>query len=201
MAQARVTDYFAQNKKGGVGRSVRSKGQKVSVDVSDSVVIAKPTTSSRATRSARVHATPEPQKHVHQEFLKVIDEVLSADTVETATEVSHVSLTASPRTPKRTSAEFDVCSVVFASTAEQHSSAKKRLRLGRTSPEDRTVPKTARKRLDLLKHDDKEQVTLSSAKCCVQTKCVFETRRSVKRDLDAYVTLNPFNKMSLMCYF
>lgn len=178
MAQARVTDYFAQNKKGGVGRSVRSKGQKVSVDVSDSVVIAKPRTSSRATRSARVHATPEPQKHVHQEFLKVIDEVLSADTVETATEVSHVSLTASPRTPKRTSAEFDVCSVVFASTAEQHSSAKKRLRLGRTSPEDRTVPKTARKRLDLLKHDDKEQVTLSSANVNV----AFKQNVCLKRD-------------------
>ncbi|XP_039546691.1 DNA replication factor Cdt1 isoform X2 [Pimephales promelas] len=157
MAQARVTDYFAQNKKGGVGRSGRSKGQKLSVDVSESAVIAKPRTSSRATRSSRVPATPEPQKHVHQEFLKVIDEVLSADTVETSTDVSSVSLTASPRTPKRTSAEFDVCSVVFPSTAEQHSSAKKRLRLGRTSPQDRTVPKTARKRLDLLKHDDKEQ--------------------------------------------
>ncbi|XP_039546692.1 DNA replication factor Cdt1 isoform X3 [Pimephales promelas] len=161
MAQARVTDYFAQNKKGGVGRSGRSKGQKLSVDVSESAVIAKPRTSSRATRSSRVPATPEPQKHVHQEFLKVIDEVLSADTVETSTDVSSVSLTASPRTPKRTSAEFDVCSVVFPSTAEQHSSAKKRLRLGRTSPQDRTVPKTARKRLDLLKHDDKEQKTFS----------------------------------------
>ncbi|XP_077057654.1 DNA replication factor Cdt1 isoform X2 [Siphateles boraxobius] len=157
MAQARVTDYFAQNKKGGVGRSGRSKGQKVSVDVSESAVIAKPRTSSRATRSSRVHATPEPQKHVHQEFLKVIDEVLSADTVETTTDVSNVDLTASPRTPKRTSVEFDVCSVVFPSTTEQHSSAKKRLRLGRTSPQDHTVPKTARKRLDLLKHDDKEQ--------------------------------------------
>ncbi|XP_056090778.1 DNA replication factor Cdt1 isoform X2 [Rhinichthys klamathensis goyatoka] len=157
MAQARVTDYFAQNKKGGVGRSGRSKGQKLPVDVSDSAVFAKPRSSSRATRSSRVPATPEPQKHVHQEFLKVIDEVLSADTVETATDVSSVSLTASPRTPKRTLAEFDVCSVVFPSTTEQHSSAKKRLRLGRTSPQDRTVPKTARKRLDLLKHDDKEQ--------------------------------------------
>ncbi|XP_056090779.1 DNA replication factor Cdt1 isoform X3 [Rhinichthys klamathensis goyatoka] len=161
MAQARVTDYFAQNKKGGVGRSGRSKGQKLPVDVSDSAVFAKPRSSSRATRSSRVPATPEPQKHVHQEFLKVIDEVLSADTVETATDVSSVSLTASPRTPKRTLAEFDVCSVVFPSTTEQHSSAKKRLRLGRTSPQDRTVPKTARKRLDLLKHDDKEQKTFS----------------------------------------
>ncbi|KAK7175695.1 hypothetical protein R3I93_000074 [Phoxinus phoxinus] len=157
MAQARVTDFFAQNKKGGVGRSVRSKGQKVSVDVSESAVISKPRPSSRATRSSRAPATPEPQKHVHQEFLKVIDEVLSADTVETATDVSNVDLTASPRTPKRTAVEFDVCSVVFPSTAEQHSSAKKRLRLGRTSPEDRAVPATARKRLDLLKHDDKER--------------------------------------------
>lgn len=171
MAQARVTDYFAQSKK---GRSVRSKGQKVSGDVVESAVITKPKTSSRATRASRKTtrdpAAPEPQKHVQQEFLKVIDEALSAETVETATDArdgSHSGLTASPRTPKRTSVEFDVCSVLFPSTAEQHSSAKKRLRLSasRASPEERAGQKTARKKLDLLKNDDKEQVHI--AKCCV----------------------------------
>ncbi|XP_067257671.1 DNA replication factor Cdt1 isoform X2 [Chanodichthys erythropterus] len=170
MAQARVTDYFAQSKK---GRSVRSKGQKVSGDVVESAVITKPKTSSRATRASRKTtrdpAAPEPQKRVQQEFLKVIDEALSAEAVETATDsrdVSHSDLTASPRTPKRTSVEFDVCSVLFPSTTEQHSSAKKRLRLSasqscRTSPEERAGQKTARKKLDLLRNDDQEQKTFS----------------------------------------
>lgn len=171
MAQARVTDYFAQSKKGGVARSLRTKGQKVSGDAVESAVIAKPKTSSRSTRSSRKTtrdpSTPEPQKHVQQEFLKVIDEALLAQT-DTATDlrvVSNEGLTASPRTPKRT-AEFDVCSVLFPSTTEQHSSAKKRMRVNasqnrRASPEERTVHKTARKKLDLLRNDHKEQVRIA----------------------------------------
>ncbi|XP_067308078.1 DNA replication factor Cdt1 isoform X1 [Pseudorasbora parva] len=166
MAQARVTDFFAQSKKGGGVRSARSKGQKVSGDVAESAVITKPRAPTRATRSSREPTrdpgTPEPQKHVQREFLKVIDEALSAETEESATDVSHARLTESPRTPKRTSAEFDVCSVLFASTAERHSSAKKRPRVSAsqnrvTEPEERAVPKTARKKLDLLKNDDKEK--------------------------------------------
>uniref|UniRef100_A0A673G4P2 DNA replication factor Cdt1-like n=1 Tax=Sinocyclocheilus rhinocerous TaxID=307959 RepID=A0A673G4P2_9TELE len=171
MAQARVTDYFAQSKKGGVVRSLRSKGQKVSGDAVESAVTAKPKTPSRSTRSSRKTtrgpSTPEPQKHVQQEFLKIIDEALSAQT-ETATDlrdVSNESLTASPRTPKRL-AEFDVGSVLFPSTTEQHSSAKKRMRVNasqhcRASPEERTVQKTARKKLDLLTNDHKEQKTFT----------------------------------------
>ncbi|XP_067308084.1 DNA replication factor Cdt1 isoform X2 [Pseudorasbora parva] len=170
MAQARVTDFFAQSKKGGGVRSARSKGQKVSGDVAESAVITKPRAPTRATRSSREPTrdpgTPEPQKHVQREFLKVIDEALSAETEESATDVSHARLTESPRTPKRTSAEFDVCSVLFASTAERHSSAKKRPRVSAsqnrvTEPEERAVPKTARKKLDLLKNDDKEKKTFS----------------------------------------
>lgn len=172
MAQARVTDYFAQSKKGGVAQSLRSKGQKASADVVESAVITKPKTSSRAASSSRKTSrdptTPEPQKHVQQEFLKVIDEALSAQTADTATDLRDVSnegLTASPRTPKRT-AEFDVCSVLFPSTTEQHSSAKKRLRVSasqhrRASPEERAVQKTARKKLDLLTNGHKEQVRIA----------------------------------------
>ncbi|XP_051577033.1 DNA replication factor Cdt1-like [Myxocyprinus asiaticus] len=167
MAQARVTDYFAQNKKSGVGRSLRCKGQKVPVDVAESSVITEPKTSSRAARSLRT--TTQSQKHVQQEFLKVIDEALSAETVDTVTDLRDVSIdgrTASPRTPKRSCAEFDVCSVVFPSTAELHSSAKKRQRLqagrnSKTSPEERTGQKSARKKLDLLKNDDQVQKTFS----------------------------------------
>uniref|UniRef100_A0A8C2CI78 DNA replication factor Cdt1-like n=1 Tax=Cyprinus carpio TaxID=7962 RepID=A0A8C2CI78_CYPCA len=170
MAQARVTDYFAQSKKGGVAQSLRSKGQKASADVVESAVITKPKTSSRAASSSRKTSrdptTPEPQKHVQQEFLKVIDEALSAQTADTTTDLRDVSnegLTASPRTPKRSSAEFDACSVLFPSTTEQHSSAKKRMRINaslscRPSPEERADHKTARKKLELMRNDDKEQV-------------------------------------------
>lgn len=170
MSQARVTDYFAQSKKGGVVRSARSKGQKVSADAA---VIAKPKTASGSTRSSRKTTsdprTPEPQKHVQQEFLKVIDEALSAQTADTTTDLRDVSnegLTASPRTPKRSSAEFDACSVLFPSTTEQHSSAKKRMRINaslscRPSPEERADHKTARKKLELMRNDDKEQVRVA----------------------------------------
>ncbi len=178
MAQARVTDYFAQSKNGGVTRSLRSKGQKVSGDAVESAVIAKPKTPSRSKstcssrKTTRDPSTPDPQKHVQQEFLKVIDEALSAQTDNvTATDLRDVSnegLTASPRTPKRT-AEFDVCSVLFPSTTELHSSAKKRMRVNarqtcRASPEERTLHKTARKKLDLLRHEHEEQVTLPIAR-------------------------------------
>nr|XP_055072497.1 DNA replication factor Cdt1 [Misgurnus anguillicaudatus] len=165
MAQARVTDYFAQSKKGGAARSLRSKGQKVSVNDVQSAAITKPKTS-RATRSSRTAtlsiASPEPQKRVQQEFLKVIDEALSSESADTAIDSSDAKLTASPRTPKRSSAEFDVCAVVFPSTTELHSSAKKRQRLHtgqkhESVREGRTGTKSARKKLDLLKHDGKEQ--------------------------------------------
>ncbi|XP_067257670.1 DNA replication factor Cdt1 isoform X1 [Chanodichthys erythropterus] len=203
MAQARVTDYFAQSKK---GRSVRSKGQKVSGDVVESAVITKPKTSSRATRASRKTtrdpAAPEPQKRVQQEFLKVIDEALSAEAVETATDsrdVSHSDLTASPRTPKRTSVEFDVCSVLFPSTTEQHSSAKKRLRLSasqscRTSPEERAGQKTARKKLDLLRNDDQEQSTEPSASSTAQTQqtAIKESKNTVNHNANG----SPVNKTS-----
>ncbi|XP_059372124.1 DNA replication factor Cdt1-like isoform X2 [Carassius carassius] len=166
MAQTRVTDYFAQSKKGGVARSSRSKRQKVSVDVVESAAITKPKTSSRAARSSRKTtrdlATPEPQKHVQLEFLRVIDEALSAQTADTATDLrdaSNEGFTASPRTPKRSSAEFDVCSVLFPSTTEQHISAKKRLRV--SVPKERAVHKTARKRLDLIRNYDEEQKTFT----------------------------------------
>ncbi|KAI7814296.1 DNA replication factor Cdt1 [Triplophysa rosa] len=167
MAQARVTDYFARSKKGSVARSFRSKGQKVSVDVAESAAIAKPKTSRRATRSSRNAtrplASPEPQRCVQKEFLKVIDEALSseaADPVTDARDERNAVVTASPRTPKRGSEEFDVCSVLFPSTAELHSSAKKRQRLQtdqKREPGEKTSTKSARKKLDLLGKDGKEQ--------------------------------------------
>ncbi|XP_016147693.1 DNA replication factor Cdt1-like [Sinocyclocheilus grahami] len=207
MAQARVTDYFAQSKKGGVARSLRSKGQSVSVDVVESAVITKPKTSSRAARSSRKTTrdptTPEPQKHVQQEFLKVIDEALSAQASDTATDLRDVSnegLTASPRTPKRTSAEFDVCSVLFPSTTEQHSSAEKRMRVNaslscRTSPEERTVHKTARKKLDLMRNDDKEQSIEPLANSTPQAPQQTASKES-KNTVNHNANSSPVNKTS-----
>ncbi|KTF78173.1 hypothetical protein cypCar_00040428 [Cyprinus carpio] len=200
MSQARVTDYFAQSKKGGVARSARSKGQKVSADAA---VIAKPKTASGSTRSSRETTrdprTPEPQKHVQQEFLKVIDEALSAqtDTLTDFRDVSNEGLTASPRTPKRT-AEFDVCSVLFPSTTEQHSSAKKRLRVSasqhrRASPEERAVQKTARKKLDLLTNGHKEQSIEPLANSTSQAPQQTASKES-KNTVDHNANSSPVNK-------
>lgn len=183
MAQARVTDYFAQSKK---GRPVRSNGLKESGDA----VITKPRTSSRATR--KTTHDPESQKHVQQEFLRVIDEALSAEPVQTATDsraVSDAGLTASPRTPKRTATEFDVCSVLFPSAAEQHSTAKKRLRLSasqnrRTSPEERAGPRGARKKLDLLRNDDKAQVPIAKRRRR-SFKCGYTTNKEHQSSLNS----------------
>lgn len=201
MAQARVTDYFAQSKKPGVSRSLRSKGQKLSGDVVESAVISKPRSSSRTSRSSRkaTHSeiiTAEPQKQTHQEFLKVIDEALSTETAETVADLRDVKiegLTASPRTPKRSSPEFDVCSVLFPSTTEQHSSAKKRQRLNtgqncRSSPEQRVGQKTARKKLNLLTNDDKvksiEPLANSSSQAPQQTARK-ESRNTVNHNTNA----------------
>ncbi|TRY96168.1 hypothetical protein DNTS_026749 [Danionella cerebrum] len=169
MEQARVTDYFAQSKKSGVSRSLRSKGQKASGDVLPVAAITKP--KPRASRAGRSSQKPtqdaslvaEPEKHATEKFLRVIDEAISSGTTDTVKELRDVcsdSLTASPRTPKRSS-EFDVCSVLFPSTAEQHSSAKKRQKLnggqGKSSPEERAGQPTARKKLNLVTHEHKEK--------------------------------------------
>uniref|UniRef100_A0A672M9I3 Chromatin licensing and DNA replication factor 1 n=1 Tax=Sinocyclocheilus grahami TaxID=75366 RepID=A0A672M9I3_SINGR len=195
MAQARVTDYFAQSKKGGVARS---KGHNVSRDAVESAVTAKPKTPSRS-KTTRGPSTPEPQKHVQQEFLKIIDEALSAQT-QTATDLRDVSnegLTASPRTPKRM-AEFDVCSVLFPSTSEQHCSAKKRMRANasqhcRASPEQRTVQKTARKKLDLLTNDHKEQSIEPLANSTSQAPQQTASKES-KKTVDHNANSSPVNK-------
>ncbi|XP_018943616.1 DNA replication factor Cdt1-like [Cyprinus carpio] len=207
MAQARVTDYFAQSKKGGVAQSLRSKGQKASADVVESAVITKPKTSSRAASSSRKTSrdptTPEPQKHVQQEFLKVIDEALSAQTADTTTDLRDVSnegLTASPRTPKRSSVEFDACSVLFPSTTEQHSSAKKRMRINaslscRPSPEERADHKTARKKLELMRNDDKEQSIKSLANSTPQAPHQTASKES-KNTVNHNANSSPVNTMS-----
>ncbi|XP_026802547.1 DNA replication factor Cdt1 isoform X2 [Pangasianodon hypophthalmus] len=167
MAQARVTDFFSQSKRAGVDRSLRSKSQKPGAE--DRVVEAKPP-GATAQRSSR--AAHEPLTAVQEEFLRVIDEAVSApDHAEGRTEArgsEKPDPPESPRTPKRScaEAEFDLCSAVFSSATEQHSTAKKRLRVSAMREENTAKSvegkRTARKKLVLSKHEQTEKKTFSS---------------------------------------
>ncbi|XP_063044780.1 DNA replication factor Cdt1 [Engraulis encrasicolus] len=164
MAQARLTDYFAQSKKGGIDRAARGKGQKANA-VNVDVAVARPTRQNTRT-AGRPKITRS--SSVQEEFLRVINEAVSTSDEAKFTE-DKVDIHASPKTPKRrsTEVEFDLGSAVFT-TAEQHSSAKKRARVG-PSQEGNTVAekaavktgkRTARKRLILSK--DGEQAATNA---------------------------------------
>ncbi|KAF7687909.1 DNA replication factor Cdt1 [Silurus meridionalis] len=180
MAQARVTDYFSQSKRAGVERTLRSKSQKPGAgeekvserNISTTTTRRKPQRSSRSARTPLIE-DPEQLRHVQEEFLRVIDEAVSApDHSEGKTELrSSEKEPECPRTPKRnsTEAEFDLSSAVFSSATEQHSTAKKRLRLAATKQLDtarsaeETGKKTARKKLVLSKHEETEKEPVSPA--------------------------------------
>lgn len=168
MAQARVTDYFSQSKRAGVDRSLRSKSRKPDSEVRAE---SRPQRSSRCARNPLREAKEESEqlRSVQEEFLRVIDEAVSAsDHAEDRTEPwGSDNPPESPRTPKRTSAEaeFDLCSAVFSSTTEQHSTAKKRLRLAATKEINTAKSvecgrKSARKKLVLSKAEQTEQVDI-----------------------------------------
>jgi len=170
MAQARLTDFFAQSKKGGIDRAARGKGQKTNA-VNVDVALTRPTR--QTTRTAgRPKITRS--SSVQEEFLRVISEAVSTNDEARFTE-DKVDIHASPKTPKRRSSEveFDLGSAVFT-TAEQHSSAKKRARVG-PSQEGNTVAekpsvkpgkRTARKRLILSK--DGEQAAINAKEPSLQ---------------------------------
>ena len=138
MSQPRVTDFFAQRKKGGVDGIRRGK-EKTSAAGRKT----KATITAAATRSLR-----SAKSSIHEEFIRVIDE---------ATAVSPGAAISPPRTPKRTTtdAEFDLGAALFCSTAE-HSSTKKKVRVevgNRDKDADPGVKvrkKTSRKRLILV---------------------------------------------------
>ncbi|KAF5895554.1 DNA replication factor Cdt1 [Clarias magur] len=169
MAQARVTDYFSQSKRAGVDRSLRSKSQKASAD-QDRAACEPSATKTRPQRSRRVQEDSERLRSVQEEFLRVIDEAVSgSDLKPGGTEADKPAAPRSPRTPKRSSseAEFDLCAAVFdlSSATEQHSTAKKRLRLAarkETEPAEQGR-KTARKKLVLSKHDETEKAPDNTA--------------------------------------
>ncbi|KAM3606789.1 uncharacterized protein V6R79_023298 [Siganus canaliculatus] len=110
MSQARVTDFFSQRKKGVAGPVKASKQRGTGVACTRS-------------RSAKNKEQQLCSSSIHEEFVRVIDEAAGLSEKECAN--SGKDLLSSPRTPKRTSAEFDLGTAVFSATAD-HSTAKKR---------------------------------------------------------------------------
>ncbi|KAM9493369.1 DNA replication factor Cdt1 isoform 1-T1 [Clarias gariepinus] len=169
MAQARVTDYFSQSKRAGVDRSLRSKSQKARSAEQDRAGCEASVSKTRPQRSSRVQEDSEQLRSVQEEFLRVIDEAVSgSDLTPGSTEADKAGAPRSPRTPKRSSseAEFDLCAAVFdlSSATEQHSTAKKRLRV---AAKKETEPagngrRTARKKLVLSKHEETEKAPVNT---------------------------------------
>lgn len=165
MAQGRVTDYFSQSKRAGVDRSLRLKSQKAGSE--DRVGSESSLSTTRPQRSRS--SAHKPLTSVQEEFLRLIDEAVSApDHAEDRTAPRGSDKPGppeSPRTPKRTSteAQFDLCSAVFPSATEQHSTAKKRLRIAavkdvNTVKSVEAGRRTARKKLVLSKHEETGKV-------------------------------------------
>lgn len=151
MSQARVTDFFLQRKKGIAAPVKPAKQRSSSVVSGGSTAI--------STNVARTRSKVSKNKDdffcpasVHEEFVRVIDEAAGLSEGESA--VSKKDVYSSPRTPKRTSAEFDLGAAVFSATAD-HSTAKKRrqtevVRDAKTHvPEKVMMKKKARKKLIL----------------------------------------------------
>uniref|UniRef100_A0A4W4GYK8 CDT1 Geminin-binding domain-containing protein n=1 Tax=Electrophorus electricus TaxID=8005 RepID=A0A4W4GYK8_ELEEL len=185
MAQARVTDFFSHSKRSGADRTLRSKEQiGTAEDYSGSEEDTAETNVPRATQAADEDVPvaertcslgdQESLECVQKEFLRVIDEVIvSSDNLEVTAEPSDAAdrePIASPRTPKRrvAEAELDLCSWGLSSVTGQHSTAKKRLRVGAArnpgaTPKTSDVEpgkKTARKKLVLSRDEESAAVSV-----------------------------------------
>lgn len=114
MSQARVTDFFAQRKKGIAGPVKPAKQRGSAVVGRGSTAITAAGTRSRSSKNLC-------SSSVHEEFVSVIDEAVGLQEEEVVKDVPPC-----PRTPKRSSVtEFDLGAGVFSATAD-HSTAKKR---------------------------------------------------------------------------
>ncbi|XP_060767969.1 DNA replication factor Cdt1 isoform X3 [Neoarius graeffei] len=172
MAQGRVTDYFSQSKRAGVDRALRLKSQKAGGE--DRAVSESNPSPARPQAGRSSAEKSAPLGSVQEEFLRVIAEAVSApDHAEDRTEPRGSGKPGplqSPRTPKRTSteAQFDLCSAVFPSATEQHSTAKKRLRAAVMKDGNAVKPsvavrrRTARKKLELCAPEGSGKKTFSS---------------------------------------
>ncbi|KAL7833421.1 hypothetical protein AOLI_G00283810 [Acnodon oligacanthus] len=176
MAQARVTDYFAHNKRAAGAR----KGRKARAAEGPGLVEKDAAAGRRETRLGKSRTvagasrlSTEPLGGVHEEFLRVIAEAVAAEPgAESGKAELQQPEPTTPRTPKRSSdeAEFDLSSAVFASATEQHSTAKKRLRVGgkeqsgaAAAPAGEPRKSTARKKLQLTKTEQAPDEASASA--------------------------------------
>ncbi|XP_054653672.1 DNA replication factor Cdt1 [Dunckerocampus dactyliophorus] len=150
MAQARVTDFYSQRKKGGTG-SVKQGNSSTAVCHVWSKSSAINTRSSCSSKQD-VFLTSS-SSHVREEFMRVIE---SAEGVSTGESIGKTArqIPLSPRTPKRPSANTDFETDII-SVATEHSTARKRRQVevhhvDKTKAEEKAT-RTARKKL-LLTH-------------------------------------------------
>ncbi|XP_068424450.1 DNA replication factor Cdt1 [Clinocottus analis] len=135
MAQPRVTQFFAQRKKGLAGPVKPTKQRRSAVVDRDSSSETGTNVASTRSRSSRNNGVFLRSSSVHEEFVRVIEEAVELDHGSCSSGCAQGvcssgcahSPTSSPRTPKRTSAEteFDLGAAVFSAT-NAHSTAKKR---------------------------------------------------------------------------
>ncbi|XP_053291647.1 DNA replication factor Cdt1 [Pleuronectes platessa] len=147
MSQARVTDFFSQRKSGTAcpvnAAKPRSRG---SCALNTGVT-------SKRTKSVENKEAVLCSSSVHEEFVRLIEEVAGSNDEESAGSNAAARPPSSPRTPKRTSAdaEFDLGAAVFTATAD-HSTAKKKRQeeaARESAAPERTKKRTARKKLVL----------------------------------------------------
>ncbi|XP_029927044.1 DNA replication factor Cdt1 [Myripristis murdjan] len=167
MSQARVTDFFSQKRHGSVGQRLAKQNNSGAVgNVCSGVVTATRTQSTRLKNKEVTSKTTTSicSPSIHEEFLRVIDEVAGVNGQEVPVSRTPSDSPTSPRTPKRTSAEaqFDIGAAVFSTTAN-HSTAKKRRhaeasRDAKANMPEKTTRKTARKKL-VLSQDTQQSLS------------------------------------------
>ncbi|XP_014846580.1 PREDICTED: DNA replication factor Cdt1 isoform X2 [Poecilia mexicana] len=144
MSQVRVTDFFCQRKKGEArapGKQRSGRGGVKGFSASSF---------HHGNKESTLCCSP-----VREEFVRVVDEAAGLSNDRQSASSRPDTDPASPRTPKRSSAEaeFDLGAAVFSATVE-HSSVKRRRQVGRAreaeaNTTEKTTRTTARKKLVL----------------------------------------------------
>uniref|UniRef100_A0A3P9NPK2 Chromatin licensing and DNA replication factor 1 n=1 Tax=Poecilia reticulata TaxID=8081 RepID=A0A3P9NPK2_POERE len=156
MSQVRVTDFFCQRKKGEArvpGKQRSGRGSVRSFSASSF---------HHGNKESTLCCSP-----VREEFVRVVDEAAGLSNDLQSASSRPDTDPASPRTPKRSSAEaeFDLGAAVFSDTVE-HSSVKRRRQAGRAreaeaNTTEKTTRRTARKKLVLP--EDTPQVSVNNS--------------------------------------
>ncbi|PWA22515.1 hypothetical protein CCH79_00017306 [Gambusia affinis] len=142
MSQAQVTEFFCQRKNG----AARAPGNQRKGGVRGSSACS----FHHGNKESALCCSP-----VREEFVRLVDEAAGLSNDRQSASSRPDTDPASPRTPKRSSAEaeFDLGAAVFSATAE-HSSVKRRRQAGRAreaeaKTTEKTTRRTARKKLVL----------------------------------------------------